>query len=317
VAELVALRTLSQTIVDRLGLARYLGLSLNGRRDYDRIFGYDEEITVRQYRRMYERGGIAARVVNCEPKATWRGGVELWEDDDPETITGFEEQFDLLSERLGLVPALEAVDTLSGLSNYAVLLIGSALGGDLSQPLPNGTSQEQLIYFKPYLGAGGPDYRDANRASRPAAWDAVDATIKELDTDPASPRYGEPLLYQIKGLDPTNGAIDVHWTRIVHVAESPLENPLYALPRLQNVWNCLIDILKIRGGGAEAFFQRANQGRVWSIDKDLKDISEAERDSFRQQIEDFQNDVTRDGHRRLLLALGRVRYGDCRHSRYP
>ena len=39
----------------------------------------------------------------------------------------------------------------------------------------------------------------------------------------------------------------VHWTRVIHIAESTLENPIYGIPRLRPVYNRLMDIEKVTG----------------------------------------------------------------------
>src|SRR5262245_28364838 len=117
------LRVASSVLLERFRLARAAGFTFGGKRDIGTIFGYSDVISTYDYRRRFARGGIAARIVEAFPKATWRGGVELLEDEDPENETEFEKAWLSLEERLHVTARLMGVDTLSRLSNYAVLLI--------------------------------------------------------------------------------------------------------------------------------------------------------------------------------------------------
>lgn len=284
-------------LFSRARLARALGLSFDGKRNYDSAFGYPDLISVAEYKREYERGGIAGAVVDALPKATWRGGCDLYENQDPETSTEFETSWKLLADRLNVVPILESADILSGLSTYAVLVIGAV--GDSTQELPKATKgQEDVLYLRQYLGEGGPSAATQSRIGVQARG----ATIKELVTNSEDPRYGQPLLYTVKTGDTSKSTIDVHYSRIIHLAESPLEDPLYAAPRLERVWNDLLDLKKIKGGGSEAFFQRANGGRVWSIDKDVKELEPEEKAAFKEQIEELQHNVIKDIRARGLTV---------------
>ena len=85
------LRSLADSVLlERIQWMRQAGITFGGARDEYEILGYDRIITNKQYRDEYARGGIAGRLVDVFPNATWRGQVELIEDEDPEKITPFE-----------------------------------------------------------------------------------------------------------------------------------------------------------------------------------------------------------------------------------
>src|SRR5205823_11932444 len=129
----------------------------------------------------------AKAVVEAYPNATWRGGVEVYEDEDPEKDTAFEQAWKEIEQRLGVWSVLQAVDILAGLSTYAVLLIGAAGEPDLTKELPrNG----ELLFLKPYSGGGGPGGRSRAQAQA-QAFDAS-VSIQHFELDPQSPRFGEP-----------------------------------------------------------------------------------------------------------------------------
>jgi hypothetical protein len=285
-------------LMERAQLARLAGITFDGKRDLYNIFGYSRSLTTADYRERFERGGVAGKVVEALPNATWRGGVELQEDEDPEIITEFEAAWYALENKHHVVAKMLQADILSRLSTYSIILIGAP--GKLDSPLPKGKGDPtKLLYFQAYMGAGGPNApassgsvtRDGRQGT-----EYVDATIAEFDLDTESERFGMPTSYKIRRTDFSSPDLQtpVHWSRVVHVAESPMSDEVYGRPCLARVWNLFDDLEKVTGGGAEAFFQRAHQGRVWSIDKDVQGLSEPEMQKFRDEIEQFQHGLTRD-----------------------
>ena len=263
---LANLRALELSVfLARSRFAREAGLTFDGARDLWKVLGYDRNVTTRQYREEYARGGIAGRIVDALPNATWRGTFDIVEDDDPEKKTAFEQAWMDLDTRLQIQAKLRRVDILSQLSTYAVLLIGAK--GPLDTELPRGKA-ESLLYLTPFLGGGGPG---GDQSIRAVTTDA-DATVHEFETDVSSPRFGLPKSYQLRRVDVNSPTLQVpvHWTRIIHVAEGLLEDEVYGQPSLERVWNLLADLNKVTGGGAEAFWLRANQGLHMNIDKDMQ-----------------------------------------------
>lgn len=264
-AEVRALEAEATILLARMQFMRQAGISFKGMRDLYDILGYDRNITHEQYRERYERGGVAGTIVDVMVDAVWRGGMELIEDEDPENDTPFEAAWKELEERLNLTTYMIRADRLSRLSDYAVMLIGTSLNGELTSELPKGRP-ENLIYLQPYSGAGGPT-RDG-RQSQTTAMDAR-AKIASYERDTKNPRYGQPATYNLR-VDDGQWIGDVHWSRIVHVAEGCLDDDVFGRSVLKRTWNLLDDLDKVTGGGAEAFWLRANQGMHVDIDKDMQ-----------------------------------------------
>lgn len=289
-----AFRAAADIFLDRLRMARQIGQSFNGARDFYEIFGYDRQITTRQYRELYQRGGVAGKIVDLFPQATWRGEepFEVLEDEDPnKEYTQFEQAWLDLSTRLQVPSKFQRVDRLAGLSTYAVLLIGTSVSGDLEQPLPRGTNQSQIIYLTPYSGGGSA----GSSRSQAVAVDA-DAMIETWVEDTSDPRFGLPLTYRLKRTDINAPQLQrpVHWTRIIHVAEGLLDDDVNGIPTLERVWNLLMDLEKVTGGGAEAFFLRANQGLHLDVDKDMAlDAAKDTIASLKEQAESYKHQLTR------------------------
>lgn len=278
--------------MDRLRWFRQAGITFDGRRDTYQILGYQRLLANRDYRARYLRGGVAGRIVDALPNATWRGSMELIEDEKPKTDTAFEKAWKELDTRLQIQAKLSRVDKLSRLSTYAVLLIGAP--GELETELPRG-GPNQLLYLTPFIGGGGP----LNSMRITPLSDDADCVIQSFETDAKNARFGQPATYQIKRTDFSSPDFlrPVHWTRIIHIAENVLEDEVYGQPALERVWNLLDDLEKVTGGGAEAFWLRANAGLHLDVDKDLmvkdKPGEPSELDKLKQQAEDYSNQMVR------------------------
>lgn len=279
-------RTLTNALVERYQWMRQAGISFGGARDMYTTLGYDRDISAKQYRDEYARGGIASRIVEAYPKATWRGGVELYEDEDPKVSTAFEEAWEAIETRLGVWSILQRADILAGLSTYSVILLGAP--GSFDEELPKG-KPDQLLYLTPFAGGGGGPNLSAVGASN-----FVDATIQSFDIDAASPRFGLPLTYQLRRMDITSPELmkPVHWSRIIHVAEGCLDNEVYGIPVLESIWNYLMDLTKVAGGGAEAFWLRANQGINLNLDKDVELGVDAAA-KLKDEVDEYRHNISR------------------------
>jgi hypothetical protein len=129
-----------------------------------------------------------------------------------------------------------------------------------------------------------------------------DCSIKNFDVDPKSVRFGEPLTYLLRRTDINlpGQMREIHWSRVIHVAEGCLDDNVYGMPTLENVWNLLDDLDKVTGGGAEAFWLRANQGLHLDVDKDMglpgstsAGLSADERKVLHEKAEEIQHQLQR------------------------
>lgn len=291
-------RALEQNIIlSRMGFARAAGLTHNGKRDTWGVFGYPEIITVEDYRAKYRRGGIAGRIVDAFPNACWRGEMELVEDETKDDYTPFEQAWHDFDQRLQVRERLQRVDRLSGLSTYAILLIGEK-GGKLEEPLPKVTysdkTNKNIIFLTAFVGSGGPPSSLKNRVNESIEASSADATIEKYDLNLTSARFGKPESYLLSRVDPTGMRKSVHWSRVQHVAEGCLEDDVFGMPALERVWNLLIDLDKVTGGGSEAFWLRANQGLHLNVDKDM-DLAKTKDTlaALKEQVEAYKHNLDR------------------------
>lgn len=283
----------ASVLLARAQFLRQAGITFKGARDFYETFGYSRNLSFREYQERYARGGIAGRIVDVYPNATWRGSLQVVEDLDVESNTPFEKAWKDLDQRLQVQAKLKRADQLSLLSHYSVLLIGAR--GDLASELPKGGGkQDNVVFLNAFSGGGGP--WSANSFSTRNTMIDADVTIASLETDTSSPRFGLAKTYQLARTS-ASGATgmqnQVHWSRIVHVADGCLFDDLYGQPALERVWNLLDDLDKVTGGGSEAFFLRANQGLHLNIDKDMQGDALKQVAALKEQAEDYKHQMTR------------------------
>jgi len=281
------LRAMASALVSRARFGR-TGTTYDGMRDVDAALGYKQDLDVADYRRRFDRNEIAAAVVEAYPIATWRGGGELVEDEDPETVTPFEEQFAALAERLQVWPRFQRADVLAGLGEFAIIVIGSRRSADLAAELPKMKGPDDVIYLSVYS--------------------KQDAEIGALETDGTSERFGQPKTYlvdtsrtasRLTSQRGTSGPRrEIHWSRVIPIADGLLEDDVNGTPRLQRIWNRLDDLDKVVGGGAESFWQRAQQGMQLDIDKEIK-LSEDGKKALQAEVDEYMH-----GLRRVMRTQG-------------
>lgn len=286
---LAHLRVLS-ALVDRIDLARHHGFQFSGDRDLYKALGYKWPVSLQDYRDRYRRGGIAKRIVDAKPQATWRDPPEVVEDEDTQRATRFESAFARLCHRCALWHYLERVDKLAGIGHYAVLLVGLRDGRPLEQPVGSVRGPEDVLYLAPYL--------------------EENAAIDRLVEDSQDERFGLPLLYSIRvGAAELTGGIRstrlrrkakrlVHWSRVLHVAEGLGEDEVIGTPRLEACWNLLDDLFKVSGGAGEMFWRGGYGGLQADVQKDFA-LSDKERDDLEDQFDQFVHNM-----RRILQTRG-------------
>lgn len=282
--DIATLRAATSILLSRREMAIAGGLTFDGARDLSTALGYKPMVTPQDYRIRYNRGGLAARVVDVKPESTWVDGVELIEDESDLTkLTAFEQAFEELNARLNIWSVFQRADILAGIGRYAIILIGAP--GQLEAPLNRATA-DQIAYLMPYA--------------------EDDAKIDPSDIEDRwdSARFGRPNFYRLRRASlKDNVERKVHWTRVTHILDGALDDPIFGPPRMERVWNKLDDLDKVTGGGAEAFWLRAHQGYHLDIDKDVKIPSGAAGTKVLQDLED-ETDEFVHGMRRFVRTQG-------------
>jgi uncharacterized protein len=263
---------------------------LDGPKDIDAECGYPPWLMPQQYNYMYDREAIAKRVVDCLPEETWAEDPEIWEDDDPDIETPFEEAWAALEEQHSLFSVLQRADVLSGIGQFGIILIGIDDGKDLREPVEgifdDGTvdpeQEHKLLYLR--------------------VFSEVVVFVKVREIDITSPRYSQPKIYTIQFRDYPNWGVqageiiarDIHWTRVIHLADNRKESEVYGIPRMQPVYNRLYDLRKIYSSSGEGYWKGAFPGLAFEVNPEVAAQGvELDVASIRQEMERFQNGLQR------------------------
>lgn len=264
-------------MLQRLALISRMGKQFDGARDLYEVFGYKKSIAAEDFWSKYIRQDIAARIVDAPPDAVWS---------NPPTVTmGGRNRDNTLNELIedhDLWGTLCQADKFNRLGTFSLLLFGFSDGASLAAPVRN---------------ADGLNYVRAVPSSM----------VKEvqLETNPANPRFGKPIQYKINFADPKTRSIAtgtnvtagtrelvVHWHRVVHIVENPLEDEITGVPVLERVFNLLDDVLKVSGGTAETYWLTSNRGMQVDVDKEMT-LGPDDAAALEEEIEEYQHQLRR------------------------
>ena len=269
-----------------------LGQQFDGKRDVNTAAGYKTDIQFDDYLAKYNRQDVAHRIIDAPAIATWRVPPEIKDGDEGDTpfteawskltdlTTGnVDNDVDDIEDQKSIWHYCQRADSLSGIGHYGVMLLGINDGQDLKQPLMKGDiGTEGLLYLSTY--------------------DEGVVEITELGSDSKSRRYNLPIKYKIKVSDMIGGKVtsnptmpEVHWSRVVHIAEGLKSNEIYGTPRLKAVYNRLDDLEKVMAATGEAAWRLMQKGFIFSS-QDGYDLPDDTSD-LENDIEQFIHELNR------------------------
>lgn len=272
-------------VISRSAMQRRL-TSFDGRRDYEAVFGWDRTLDPDMFAYMYNRGGLAKRVVDAKPNAIWSRPPQVWAEGDP----SWDAAFSALVEKLQLWTTLHRLDRLMKQGQYAILLLGTN-EAKLDTPLRN---PRDINFIQPY--------------------GQINARIAQWNRSPTSAEFGMPEMYQmypqgagysqvemtpgISQVGPTRASFRVHASRVLHVCQDNLEDSVFGQPIMAPIWDYLTDLRKVVGSSSESYWLMANRGLQADVDKEMV-LSDEDQAMLSDEIEEFMN-----GFRRFMRTKG-------------
>lgn len=291
----VAANAIVDVITNSDSTRQRLGRLINregGIRDFDDECQYIADPTPQNFWDWYRNDPFARKVVNLMPRYSWQVQPLVYEDKDGEKSTAFEDAWDALGTQLKTEKSyrkqesgsavweyLQRLDELAGVGRYGVLFLGL-------DDLKKGEQPSKPADFKP-----GPNA--VRKIMFMRAFPEHLAKITRYDQDLLSPRFGQPEMYSITMNDPSqtgtslNGAppqstLDVHWTRVVHVAEG---GEVLGVERMRAVHRNIQALQKIMAASPEGYWKACINilavetnpqlgGDVDITDDDVKDAME-------------------------------------------
>lgn len=257
---------------------------LNPGKDVDYECGYPKDIDKVDYKRMFDREGLAHRVVCVMPEESWTVQPDIYETEGVED-TEFEKKLMELIDDNRLFHYLERMDILSGIGRFGILLFGLNDGKPLESPVEGidqvtgeykgkRKKEVKLLYLKPF--------------------DESVVTIAAFDENKQSPRYGYPTMYTLETADERKSSLRVHWTRVVHIADNRSSSEVYGEPRMKCVYNRLLDIRKILSGSGEMFWKGGYPGLSFQLDPNIAAANATiDTDSLKEEIEKYMSGLQR------------------------
>lgn len=269
---------------------------MDPRRDIDDECGYPrtENLTAEDFRTLYDRESVAKRVVDVWPKESWQVQPTVFEDDDPDNATEFETAWDEADDQLqgeswhdeeegsGIWPYLLRADIHSGIGSYGLLLMGLDDGKQLNEPAERGRSKK-LTFLR--------------------VFDQSLAQITSYENDLGNPRYGLPTSYLLTLNDlrdqsgdassPPTMTQQVHWSRVIHVADNLGNSETFGVSRMRPNYNRLYDLRKLYGGSGEMYWRGAFPGISIETDPTFGGDVDVNKAETRDQLENYMNSLQR------------------------
>lgn len=278
---------------ESLTRANLLNKLLDTRRDIDDECGYPKVLTTAQYKFMYDREGVATRVVNLFPEESWSEDPEIIENEESDD-SDFEKAWKEVERERKIFSYMMKIDRLSGIGRFGVLLLGMSDGKKLSEPVDGidekgektGTAALELLYLR--------------------VFDESLVRIKTTEKDASNPRFGQPTSYSItfetistnrdnegEAIQSTSQEQLVHWSRVVHIADNRESSEIYGVPRMQTLYNRLYDIRKIAGGSGEMFWKGGFPGYSFEMDPQSRVMTPDEKTELTTTLASWMNGLQR------------------------
>lgn len=306
---------------------------LDPRRDYDKECGYPDvrTLSAETFRRLYDEDPIARRIVELFPKECWQRPPDVYEDENPEVITEFEQAWLDLCKSLRreswfqdqegnpVWEHLARVDKLSRVGQYGALLLGLDDSNPLYEPV-EGVEETATYPFEKKKGEPEPSWpygrpervlynlainaeKTKGRQLRYLRSFSEDlADVVQWEGNPSSPRYCEPVMYSITLNDPSAQAggvgiptntVRVHWTRVLHVADCLDSSENLGVPACRPLYKRIIDLTKLYGGSAEMYWSGAFPGVSLSTHPQLGGDVAIDQAGIREQMKKWYNGLQR------------------------
>lgn len=248
-------------------------------RNLERECGHPEIApTPAQYDRMYLFNTLGRKVVNALPDACHAVWPELYEDEDPKTLTPFEQDF---AEVRRLHPDFWSVchraDRLSRKHRCGGLLLGVADGKAADEPMGRTRlGPKGLLFLRP--------------------GSEVEFEPQDFETGMTA-RNGWPNAYKVQVGDPDGDAgtteVVVHHSRVLHAADNLGASQVFGHPAMEPVFSRLLDLRKVLGSSAEMFYKGAFPGIAFQTLAELAGRTSMDKASLQEEWSKYQQGIQR------------------------
>lgn len=225
---------------------------LSTKQDLNFDFGYKDDLDFFDLYQIFKRNGIAKALVNKTASKTWETMPILKQDDEKgRDETPLEAEIRKTFKRLRFWQKLKETDRRGLVGEYSGVIFQLADSKPFYEPVdrvPAGLNG--LVSLIP-------------------AWEGQ-LQISEWDQDESSPTWGEPkmMTFTESSVDSDQGktrAMQVHPDRVYIWSQ---DRTTFNDSGLEASYDALVDMVKIRGAGAEGFWKNAKSQPVLEIESD-------------------------------------------------
>lgn len=286
------------TMISRAALIRALGGDLP-ELDIETECRYTKDPDIDDYYYYWRRVGVANRVISIFPEACWQMEPEMYETENLDKETEFEQAWEKMNDELNILTHLQTADESSGIGQFGILLYGfnDRNAANPDQPVPG------------IRADGTRDTRfSAVELKYVRSFSQKHVKVTKVENNPSSPRNGLPLEYTITFADTESVAdqseqvdkkeVVVHWTRVLHLAENPVDSMFFAAPKLEKVFDECFNVRKILGASGQGYWQGGFPGISIETHPGVEN-PQLDVKATRQEAEKFM-----DRHQRFFLSEG-------------
>jgi hypothetical protein len=296
-------RLVNNAIASRMKFLR--GIQ-GGRNDIDDECGYPKGgLDASGYQVWYDGDAIANRVAEVYPLECWQVQPEVYEDENEEHTTEFEDAVAALNRQLRdedgeesyyqdaagspIMSDLLRADIACGIGRFGITLLGLDDSRELDQPAV---------------------YRPGQRLLFMEVLPESLVRISDTETSRSSPRFGRPTYYEVTLADPAGGGLvtnaggdrnglvgaagdtptvsaKVHWTRVVHNVDNLASSKVLGIPRMQTVLPQIINLRRLYGGSTVMYWNGALPGLSIESDPSLGGDIEVDVPEVKDEVEQY------------------------------
>lgn len=123
-----------------------------------------------------------------------------------------------------------------------------------------------------------------------------------------NPRFGLPVMYRITLNDPRQphsgvglplATVYVHWSRLIHLTDNMVVSEIFGLPRMKPVLPEILNIEKVKAGGAEGYWRSCFTGLAFKTQPQLGGDVAVDKGRLDEMIDQYWS-----GLRRSLVLMG-------------
>ena len=297
------------------------------RRDINKECGFPEnDSTAEQYHGLYYFDAIANRVVEAMPRECFQNPPLVYDTNKSEATSAFEQTLAAITQDIrgeksyhkqkgSVFPLAEfalRADINSRIGQYGIMVFITDDGRPLNEPA------EGYVELNSMSSTAPPDTTitpvgnysltiNAKPASRKLKqvriFPEALAPIVQFESNRTSPRFGLPIMYQVRYNDPLEqrtgigvpmGTEQVHWTRVIHIAETKGSSELFAGSAMRPCRNNLLSLQKIYGAAAEGYWQSCFTALSIETNPALGGNVQVDVPKLRRMMESFRNGLQRE-----------------------